>query len=170
MRRALLIALVLAGCSRQRNAVTLPGAGVGPIAPAIAIFGSSADQLAGTPAHAFNFAYQRELWITVSVPMLSGPAKLSLSFVNPRSEPFVEDHALYSSDASMRTVADPAGGHALDVITARTVPGGFALDREIPIAGTVFQRAGSDGDWQLSATVDGNNDPPPVIMTVTSAR
>ncbi len=107
----------------------------------------------GAQTDKFNFAYLDDLYVRVTVPAMQGMSTLHVNFTNPHGEMIYEDHVPFSTDPMQKTTTMPIGES--NVLQGVPVQGGYALDRRIPIMGTVFTRYPPDGDWQVTATVDG---------------
>lgn len=108
---------------------------------------------AGQPIDRFNFAHLDDLWVRVTVPAMHGLSTLHLEFKNPAGEVVYEDQVPFTTDPTQKTTMMPIG--ETFILQGTPVPGGYALDRRVPIMGTVFTRYAADGDWEVSAIVDG---------------
>jgi hypothetical protein len=112
----------------------------------------------------FQLPALRELYVRVQVAHPPPAARLELVFINPNGERFFEDRALFSRNRSVVTIDDPVLGPATRAFPIKPIPGGVALDRAIPIAGTIFTRVPMpDGEWTVQATVSGV----PGVLTTT---
>jgi hypothetical protein len=150
--------VMLAGCNNWKQASPTSSTPAPPsmtaFTPAIYLaddpgkFAAGAKQMDG-----FNFANLDDLWVRVTVPAMQGLSTLHLTFVNPKGEQMFEDHMPFSTDPTQKKTMMAIGESS--VLTGVAVPGGFALDRKIPILGTVFTRYPPEGTWQVSASVDG---------------
>jgi hypothetical protein len=104
----------------------------------------------------FRISGLRSLFVRVQVADVPSLAMLEVVFTNPIGERFFEDRSLFSLDPTLLTIDDVMLGPGTRVFHTQTIPGGYALDREFPIAGTIFTRVPSvDGDWKVQATVTG---------------
>ena len=106
----------------------------------------------------FNFVTLRDLWVRTVISGMppSTPVVLHLVFSNPLGEAFYHDNVPFGATPGMTPMQMPGAMYPSDVRTATVLQtGGYALDRAVPIAGSVFQRFPSDGDWTVQATVDG---------------
>lgn len=112
----------------------------------------------GETISSVNFVYARDLWVRTRLPSIPRIAEVSLTFINPRGEISYEDRTPYSPDPNVKQM-DSTLGHPISVFPAKSIPGGFALDRPIPIAGSVLQRIPApEGIWEIQAVIDGHSE------------
>ena len=148
---ALSLVAALAAC-KEATPVTPPTPAVEgalQLAPSAEMFDH------GGAATRFDLGALRELWVRVKVPRLEQTTAVKLVFIDKLGQPFYEDNAAYALQASTQGMNPGNGGVQLNVHAATVVPGGYALDRPIAIAGSVFQRHPSYGMWRVEATVTG---------------
>lgn len=129
---------------------------VAPVSPHMD-FPPSASAPLDFPAMVLNFSELRDLYVRVVVPTMpsKGATLLHLTFINPVGEEFYADTSPFSIDGSMALMSIPGVDHPTSVARATPVRGGYALVKEVPIGGSLFQRFPSDGHWIVRATVDG---------------
>jgi hypothetical protein len=146
-----LVALALAPA-----VVACSGNGESSFHPGITFADSPRGLATGQLSQRFRISGLRSLWVRVQVADLPSLAMLEVVFTNPIGERFFEDRSLFSLDPTLHKIDDLMLGPATHVFQTQTIPGGYALDREFPIAGTIFTRVPSvDGDWKVQATVTG---------------
>ena len=128
-----------------------------PFAPTI-LFASSQSELdTGPLLTEANFARQRDIWIRVMVSRMPPTTLLGLTFITPEGQPFYETNRFFSRLPQVASTVVPGGQRPDVVYQARKVPGGYALDLPIAIAGSVFLRYPSPGNWTVQAKV-GNSE------------
>ena len=120
-------------------------------------FASSEAALENGTATRFDFLGLRDLWVRVKVRSPSRLVTLKLTFASPGGDAFYETTLLYAIDPRVHT--GKINGAPTNVLTAKRIPSGFALDYPVPIAGSVFQRFAKPGSWQVQAQV-GSADTP----------
>ena len=158
---ALVSACLLAGFGSVPAAPPSPSAG--DFVEGIELAAQEQELAQGATASQFNVMQLRDLWVSVKLGKMPKTATLDLAFISPRGETFYETRLFYSRDSKIKSVR-PAGGAApASVLPARRLPGGYALDQPIPIAGSVFVRYPTPGIWTVRATVSGVEQP----MTTT---
>ena len=150
---ASLMMLLLAGSGS--GAVAGPAPHAGPFAEGIELAVSAEGLGQDASASPFNFLHIRDLWVRVNVSKLPKTAALHLVFVSPRGETFYETNLYFSKDTRVKSVAPQGGDQPAAVLQASRVPGGFALDQPIPIAGSVFLRYPMPGTWMVQARISG---------------
>jgi hypothetical protein len=112
---------------------------------------------AGLTSTHFQLSAMRDLYVRVEVADTPSPTMLELVFINPIGERFYENRSLFSLDPTLKVMDDPLLGPQSRVLPMKPLWGGWALDREIAIAGTIFTRVPTaDGDWNVQATVTGS--------------
>lgn len=157
----LLCALTLwglaAGCTE-----TAPAPGPGRSVPAPLAFrselilaDSEAALDAGLGATRFNFTHLRDLWFRAKVSGMPRVSVATITFVSAQGELFYQDAFPFSPDPTMKQMTMSAVSHPLTVRSAKTIPGGFALDHTVPISGTVFERYPSAGQWEVQVAIEG---------------
>jgi hypothetical protein len=152
----LLVLLGAAGCVDRDRAPE----GTPPPAPAEGIsFGLSQSDLDGNTISQMNLSRTRDLWVRVRVAGMARVAQVKLEFVKPTGDVFYEELTPYSPDPTMNTMPMPGIDHPVQVFGAKQFPGGYALDRAIPIGGTVFERYPTPGTWTVRATIEGQAKP-----------
>lgn len=110
----------------------------------------------GKVATRFNLWTLRDLFVRVKVAELPQIALLNLKFINPAGETILEETTAFSLDPAVKHVDDALLGPHANVFRARRIAGGYALDREIAVAGSVLWRSPPlDGDWTVQASVTG---------------
>jgi hypothetical protein len=102
----------------------------------------------------FDFLAVRDLWVRVKVRGLPPLATLKLTFSSPNGTPFYETTLLYTTKTDPKERGGAQGGAAANALRATRIPGGFALDYPVPIAGTVFQRFPTPGGWKVEAQIE----------------
>src|SRR5262249_39622331 len=103
----------------------------------------------------FQLAALRDLFVRVQVANAPSMTVLDLEFTNPVGEKFYETRSLFSLDPSIVNIDDPETGPSR-AFPMKSISGGVALDRSIPIGGTIFTRVPiPDGYWSLQASVAG---------------
>ena len=173
---ALFVAGLLSqGCSdtksRSDGGSCVPGEpGCTTLAAGIDLALTEADLMQGRTISSLNFVYARDLWVRTRVPSLPRIAEVALTFINPRGEISYEDRTPYSSDPDVKETTSTLG-HPITVFPAKSIPGGFALDRPIPIAGSVLQRIPApEGIWEIQSVVDGYAEKLSTQLDVTNQR
>ena len=153
MRRLrLLILLLLLPVFAEGRAAAPPGPAV-PFAPTILFASSQAELDTGSLVTEANFARQRDLWIRVMVSRMPPTTLLGLSFITPDGQPFYETNRFFSRLPQVASTRVPGGQRPAVVYQARKLPGGYALDLPIAIAGSVFLRYPAPGTWTVQAKV-----------------
>jgi hypothetical protein len=154
--RALAFAtLLLAACPKGDAPPGPPDLTAAPLHGAI-LLGDSATALeSGMGTTKFNFVRLRDLFVRVTVPALTGLAVMKLTFFTPGGEILYETSAPFSTDPAQTSAMMGPMPHPSTVFLAKPVPGGYALDREIAIAGSVFTRDPRPGVWRVTASVEG---------------
>jgi hypothetical protein len=128
--------------------------------PGIVMSDSAQGLTTGDVGTRFDLWTLRDLFVRVKVKELPRVAILRLKFINPAGETILEETTAYSTDPRVRSVDDPLLGRQADVFRARHIPGGYALDREIAVAGSVLWRSPAfNGDWTVQASVTGLPEP-----------
>jgi hypothetical protein len=145
-------ALLAVGCSGQHAKTPPP-----PFQSEILLTADARENFdLGITASSFRLHDVRDLWVRVKVPSMPKVATLSLTFVNPLGELFYEDNTLFTTDASVQMSDDIIMHHPVPTLPATPLKGGFALDRIVPIAGSIFHRVPiRDGAWGVTASVEG---------------
>jgi hypothetical protein len=154
-----LIGLACAACSRHETATRF-GLGSNPakaFRPALTLSDSEAGlAVAGADApRRFNFAFVRDLWVRVTVPRVLRVSVLELSFRAPDGQIFYQDRFPFTIDDRVRMAMVPGAASPTPAHPAHPIPGGYALDRPVAIAGSVFEKYPQRGLWRIEATVEG---------------
>ncbi len=145
------------GCSSER-APAGPGVTVTPpegFRPQLLLSDSQEGLENGKYATHFNFSPLRDLWFRAQVPGMPGVALLTIQFVSPQGQSFYTDAFPFSVDPEMKEMPMATADHPVAVVRARSIPGGFVLDHQVQIAGTVFHRYPIPGMWKVLVTVEG---------------
>jgi hypothetical protein len=149
--------LVLAAALVAGAAAAAPPASHGaPFREGIEFAGSEA-ALADATATQFDFLALRDLWVRVKVHRPSRLVTVKLTFTSPGGGAFYETKVLYATDPRVRT--GRINGAPASALPAKRIPGGFALDYPVPIAGSVFQRFAKPGSWTVQAQVESAETP-----------
>jgi hypothetical protein len=121
------------------------------------IMSDSANSLShGRVGTRFNLWTLSELFVRVKVADLPQLTFLKLKFINPAGETILEETTAFSPDPRMKKVDDALLGPQANVFRAKRIAGGYALDREIAVAGSVLWRVPPlSGDWMVEASVTG---------------
>jgi hypothetical protein len=181
MRGLIGVAAALAfstGCTRQDSspAPDPVGGGLPPqVAPLRGAIELSESQIAlqhGATSAQFNFGRLRDLWVRVKLPAMPTVTQLHTWFINPQGERFYETTVPFTNDPSMSTMMSPNMGHPAAVYQATRLPGGYALDQQVMIAGSAFMRYPmvNEGTWIVNAQLDGAGDTFSRQMEVTVER
>lgn len=113
--------------------------------------------LDGPGQQVFKIGTTRELLVRLTVP--SAPATtiwMTLELFTPQGALFVDKHAPFSSDASVKLVPNPANTDlTVDVTQMKAVASGIGLDSYFLVGGTALQNQGSGGAWTVRARLDG---------------
>jgi hypothetical protein len=126
--------------------------------------------MSGQSQSSFNFVTLRTLFVRVIVSAVPDSTIMHLTFTNPRGEIFYQDNAPFSTGSAGSTMM-PGMDHPSQVTPVVKLPNGkFALDRGIPIAGSIFQRYPSDGDWPVQAAIDNAAGPFTATLHVENHR
>jgi len=153
MRRLRLLALLWLLPAFAEGAAAAPSAHAVPSVPDIQ-FASSQPELDTGPLLAeANFAHQRDLWVRVRVAKMPPTTLLGLTFLTPDGQPFYETNRYFSRLPEVASTIVPGGFRPEVVYRARKLPGGYALDLPIAIAGSVFLRYPAPGTWTVQATI-----------------
>jgi hypothetical protein len=153
MHRLRLLALLWLLPALAEGGAAAPSAHAVPSVPAIQ-FASSQPELDTGPFLAeANFARQRDLWVRVMVAKMPPTTLLGLTFLTPDGQPFYETNRYFSRLPEVASTVVPGGQRPAVVYRARKLPGGYALDLPIAIAGSVFLRYPAPGTWTVQATV-----------------
>jgi hypothetical protein len=153
MRRLRLLILLLLLPVFAGGRAAAPSVAAVPFAPTI-LFASSQSELdTGPLLTEANFARQRDLWIRVMVSSMPPTTQLGLSFITPEGQPFYETNRFFSRLPQVTSTRAPGGQRPAVVYRARKLPGGYALDLPIAIAGSVFLRYPAPGTWTVQAKV-----------------
>jgi hypothetical protein len=151
----LALGLLLGGCSAHHPSPPPPE----PFRPGISLSVSEAGLENGAVADRFDLRQVRDLYVRVKVADMPYLAKRALTFINPVGEVFFEEVAAFSVDPTMNVMDETGSGVDTAVTTAKRIPKGWALDRPVPIGGTIFERVPiPDGDWQIQAVVTGTSE------------
>jgi hypothetical protein len=153
MRRIpLLLSLaLLVAC--QDSSLAPPAPAPAPFVEGIVLAPSQAE-LDAKPAHLFSFATLPSLWVRVKLKELPEMAPLKLSFLAPNGALFYEATRVYSQSAEVQE--QPTAMGMMPVHHPLKVEGGFLIDWEVAVGGTIFQRRPmGDGTWHLEVTLAG---------------
>jgi hypothetical protein len=159
-RLSLLAALALIGCSGAGptpEPQPQPQPQPQPLQPAIALSAAPSGFDVGLVGTSFDFMNLRDLWVRITVPGMPRVAHVHLTLTNPLGARFYETNLMYSADPTMQSMPMPSVDHPVTVFAASTLPGGFAIDVPVPVAGTVLTRYPmvNSGTWTAEADVDG---------------
>ncbi len=168
--KAACCALLLVACNSGQAPPAGPDLATAPLSAGISLASSQEELEAGVTTPIFNLYYLRDLWVRVRVPAIGGLAQLKLKFILPSGEVVYEDASAFSPDPTMTTAIMGPMPYPSTVFAAKPVPSGVALDRPIPVAGTVFTRNAKAGTWTVKATVDGVPGELSTPMEVTTTR
>jgi hypothetical protein len=136
-----------------------------PVGSRIELASTKQNLEAGVTSTSFSFFNQSELWVRVITPAMPKAAQLHLKFFSPKGLLIYDDESAFTTD--------PAGGQMMmmgepiDMQLVKSIPGGSALDRGLPLGGTPFIRHPQEGMWRVEATLDGV---PGMITTTMSIR
>ena len=162
VRLALPLAVLLAAGCLSSSPSTPAGNTPQPEVPGVAqppggqlVFAESEEGLDGTTVTHVNFGSLRDLWFRLKVTAMPALSKLTVKLFTPQQQLFYQDTFAFSSDPKVKKMAMPAGNPPKGVITAKPIAGGFALDYQVPVAGTIFQKYPQTGSWQVSVVLDG---------------
>lgn len=147
-----------------------PGTNVAPLTAGLSFAASQAQLDRGLTSTQFNFGTLRDLWTRVQLPGMSQVTTVKLKFYTPRGWLFRSTYAVFSPNADTKTMDAPGVEHPIDVTTAKTLPGGFALDFAVPIAGSPFTKFPEEGTWQVRAEVAGLGEELSTPITVEMTR
>ena len=153
MRRLRLLILLLLLPVFAEGRAAAPSARAVPFAQAIQFASSQSELDTGPLLTEANFARQRDLWIRVTVSKMPPTTLLGLTFTTPAGQPFYETNRYFSRLPQVASTVVPGGQRPDVVYQARKVPGGYALDLPIAIAGSVFLRYPAPGTWTVQAKV-----------------
>ncbi len=153
----LLSVYLLAGIGSGQAAA--PPRSEGVFVEGIELAAQEQDLARGVASSRFNLMQLRDLWVRVKVARIPKTAAFDLAFISPRGERFYETRLYYSRDPKVSSVRQSGTDQPATVLPARRLPGGFALDQPIPIAGGVFVRYPIPGTWVVRATVTGQDEP-----------
>ena len=128
-----------------------------PLKPGLEFAASEFELDRGLATDRFDFSVQRDLWVRVKLPGMPMVTRVNLKFVNPLGELLSEVQLAFSPDPKTPPMGRGPGMTPLTVFKAKTIPGGYALDYPVPVAGTMLTRyvATSVGTWTVQAKVDG---------------
>ncbi len=146
-----LIAGVLVGLAACVDSTPAPPL---PFQPGVFLATDQASLEKGTYSKGFDFSGLRSLWVRVLVERPAPTTFVSLAFLTPSGERFFQMRSPYSTDG-LPTMMMPGIDHPMSLIEARRVVGGYALDRAIPVAGSVFAKHPVAGTWLVVAEVEG---------------
>jgi hypothetical protein len=136
-----------------------------PIGSRIELASTQRNLQEGVTATSFSFFNQSELWVRVITPAMPKATQLHLKFFSPKGLLIYDDESAFTTD--------PGGGQMMmmgepvDMQVVKSIPGGSALDRGLPLGGTPFMRHPQEGMWRVEATLDGV---PGMITTTMSVR
>jgi hypothetical protein len=153
MRRLRLLILLLLLPAFAEGRAAAPSGPAVPFAPTILFASSQAELDTGSLVTEANFARQRDLWIRVMVSRMPPTTLLGLSFITPDGQPFYETNRFFSRLPQVASTRVTGGQRPAVVYQARKLPGGYALDLPIAIAGSVFLRYPAPGTWTVQAKV-----------------
>lgn len=185
-----LAAALLAACTEQQgpatvggNNPTMPGNNAPPgiTAPSSTLNPASYDTgvtfadsrgmlMGGQSQSSFNFATLRTLFVRVIVSAVPDTTIMHLTFTNPRGEIFYQDNAPFSTAGAGSTSMPGMQSPSMVTPIVKLPNQKLALDRGIPIAGSIFQRYPSDGDWSVQAAIDGASGPFTATLHVENHR
>lgn len=148
----LLILAVLLPTFAEVRAAARPAPAI-PFVQEIQLAASQADLEAGPLLTEANFASLRDLWIRVMISKMPPTTLLKLSFVTPAGKPFYETSRFFSRLPQVTSTVVPGDGRPAVVYSARKLPGGYALDLPVAIAGSVFLRYPTPGTWSVQVRV-----------------
>jgi hypothetical protein len=152
MRKLWLCALFLAACASQKGSDPGPTQPT-PVQPGITV---SDDPNDFTKGNSYGLLTTTALYVRVVEPNLPATTMLGLTFTDPHGELFHEDHSPFTTNTDPTMMMDGLMHMPMKAWPADPLPGGWALIRSIPIAGTNFTRIPQpDGAWGLTADVDG---------------
>lgn len=143
---------------------------VAPLSPALSFAASRALLERGIVSQQFNFGTLRDLWTRVTLPGMAQYTTVKLKFYSPRGWLFRSTYAVFSPDPNAAPMDAPGVEHPVDVAAARPLPGGFALDFAVPIAGSPFTKFPEEGTWQVRAEVAGQAEELAVPLTIEMHR
>jgi hypothetical protein len=132
-----------------------------PLTPALQFSMTEGGLDHGFVSTRFTLSALRDLWVRALVPSINATAQLDIMFFNPRTELINETHVAYSSDPTVTQMPMPGMDHPLTLFPAKPVPGGWALDYPVPVAGTAFTRLAvvNEGTWTVEAKVNSLGSP-----------
>src|SRR5207302_9557162 len=106
-----------------------------PLARSLVLAETESGLHAGLTATTFNFGAITDLWFRVQLPGMPSSTLLTVRFFDPSNHAFYTEHFAFSLDPQMTSM--PMGNETMPVLQAEPLPGGFALDHYVPIAGSV---------------------------------
>jgi hypothetical protein len=111
----------------------------------------------GIVSTSYNFAHLRTLWVRLAVTSMNPVANAHIVFTNPAGETYFEIGREFSVDPNVGTMPMPNMDHDMTVFPAKVLPGGYALDVPVPIAGSAMSRfpISAIGRWTVDAKVEG---------------
>jgi hypothetical protein len=145
MRRWLLI-LSLAACQNSSPA---------PLHEGIKLATTQSQLEQGMISTRFNFANQTDLWVRLEIVHLEGPSRMTLSLIDPSGHVFFDNDFVYAPSVATSMDIPGMAMNPVTVFSAKPIPGGWALDQPIAIAGTMFTRYPQPGIWTVQAKLEG---------------
>jgi hypothetical protein len=141
------------------------------LTPQLLLSDSQGGLATGMVGNMFNFGVLRDLWVRVTMPSIGPVVTEHLTFFNPLGELMFETMLAFSLDPATQEMLMAGKSSPLTVYLATSIPGGYACDDGLPIAGTNFTRFPTTavGDWHIKAEVDGIA-PLETTMTVSFTR
>jgi hypothetical protein len=137
----------------------------GPLQASLKLGADEASAAMATTAKvAFNFSTLRDLWIRVELPSVPSTTTVDISITDPLGEPLRVFRRTFATEAS--TIENP-DDVPLHILASKTIPGGFALQMQEPVAGARLARYGRTGTWAVTAHVSTLATPLVALMEVT---